>query len=156
MARSSNQKHRRPVLPPSMKVKNPPKGFCRWCGLCIWHKRNDGTLNERSTWHPECVKVYRIACFSSDQRQAVWFRDRGVCSVCKTDTTGKGKQWRSPRQTGHLWQADHLLPLYLGNGQDMSLFSIGNLVTKCTPCHKAKSVSEAGLRADARKGLSVV
>ena len=40
-----------------------------------------------------------------------------------------------------LWELDHIVPLVDGGSHDLD-----NLQTLCTPCHKAKTVSEASER----------
>ena len=105
--------------------------------------------------NPECVKVYRIACFSTDQRKAVWERDRGVCQTCSTDTKtlGGGQRLFS---SGKLWQADHRRALHTGDGSDVSLFSLDNLFTICTPCHRTKNKQEAAARAEKRRVVVIL
>lgn len=44
------------------------------------------------------------------------------------------------------WQADHIKPIHLANG-DPSFFTGENLQTLCVKCHKEKSKREAGARA---------
>lgn len=111
-------------------------GSCRWCGEPIL--RPDGRTNWRARWHPGCVTAYRLAVFSSDQRRAVWARDRGVCVTCGVRV-----------QT---WDADHIKPLW-SIPPDLSLFDrskwfgLENLQTLCGPHHKAKSRMEASVRA---------
>lgn len=131
--------HRKPKLLP----KQP--GSCRWCGLEI--RKPDGSLWTRRTWHPECVRLVDIAKNSAAQRKYCWERDRGKCRVC-------GKQAEDPQRrhwnSGDLWQADHIRPLFLGKGLDRAFFAPENLQTICTECHKAKN------RADARAARGAV
>lgn len=141
-------------MPASMKAWTEP-GMCRWCGLGIITK---GQRDKRRTWHPECVKIYRIACFSNDQRAAVWERDRGLCARCGTQTIknvlirGFGNTadravdlakvpYHYLPPTGHLWQVDHIRPLLDANG-DMEFYLLANLQTLCTKCHVAKGVED--------------
>jgi len=56
-----------------MPDRDDPKA-CPWCGVL--------ETAPRRRWHPDCVALYRIACFSEDQRRAVWRRDRGQCAGC--------------------------------------------------------------------------
>jgi 5-methylcytosine-specific restriction endonuclease McrA len=77
--------------------------------------------------------------FSDDQRRAVFTRDRGVCSGCGKDTLAEDEYHRRGyRNTGDLWQADHVKPLFRSNG-NMEFFKLANLQTLCTRCHKVKS-----------------
>lgn len=125
--------HRKPKLLP----RQP--GSCRWCGLEI--RKPDGSLWVRRTWHPECVDLVAIAKDSAAQRQHCWDKDRGKCNVCGKQTCDptRKKQWNS----GDLWQADHIRPLFLGKGLDRAFFAPENLQTICTECHKAKNVADA-------------
>src|SRR4051812_23807131 len=68
---------RRPPLP----NWESPKGACRWCGQGVL--KPDGEPNTRRRWHDPCVTAYRIACFSSDMREAVYARDGGFCAICR-------------------------------------------------------------------------
>ncbi|MBI3516896.1 MAG: hypothetical protein HY060_22935 [Proteobacteria bacterium] len=68
---------RRPPLP----FWDVPKGSCRWCGGAVL--KSDGTPNPRRRWHDDCVTAYRIACFSTDMRDAVYARDGGFCAACR-------------------------------------------------------------------------
>ncbi len=65
-----------------MGVRPAPKGTCRWCGLAILKTNGQPAP---VTWHTACVAIYRIACFSGDQRRAVRDRDKGICAVCSID-----------------------------------------------------------------------
>lgn len=56
------------------------------------------------------------------------------------------------------WHADHIIPLWSVDRfrpwQEIARFwSLDNLQTLCTPCHKAKTAREAGERADVRRPL---
>jgi 5-methylcytosine-specific restriction endonuclease McrA len=68
---------RRPPLP----HWDSPKGACRWCGAAVL--KPDGEPNVRRRWHDACVTAYRVACFSSDMREAVYQRDGGFCAGCR-------------------------------------------------------------------------
>lgn len=139
-------KHRRPPLPESMK-RHVPKGQCRWCNQPIL--KPDGTENRARNWHPACVDIYMIACFSDAQRKAVWKRDHGVCARCGTQTVKEVRGFthrpldvmKLPYHLlgpmGRLWQADHIRPLLEANG-DMSYYLLSNLQTLCNGCHIQK------------------
>ena len=47
---------RKPPKPDSYYTKI--KGQCRWCGNMIVNE--DGTINERKSWHEECATEYMI------------------------------------------------------------------------------------------------
>lgn len=86
-------KGRRPPMP-----KGVPSDACPWCG--------DKPTEKRRRWHPECVTAYRVACFSDDQRRALWKRDHGVCAVCGTDTGSVLLSWRATRRAAFLRPGD--------------------------------------------------
>lgn len=107
----------------------------------------DGSQNLRRTWHPECVKLYFIATTSKGQREALWARDRGVCAVCGRDTLAEAKATINAEMyrylernqlNGHRWQADHKLAL-INADCDPRAFTLDNLQTLCTACHKQKT-----------------
>jgi hypothetical protein len=50
---------------------------------------------------------------------------------------------------GHAWQADHILPVYLGGGQ----CDVDNLRTLCTPCHAAVTAAQSRARREERAAL---
>lgn len=75
-ARAAPPALRRPPLP----HWESPKGSCRWCGQPVL--KPDGSANLRRRWHDDCVAAYRVACFSSDMREAVHARDGGFCAQC--------------------------------------------------------------------------
>lgn len=58
-------------------------------------------------------------------------RDQGLCAACRADTTASSSGKRA-RGTGHLWQADHIVPVVEGGGE----FGIENYRTLCTGCHR--------------------
>lgn len=143
----SNRAHRRPPLPHWDKGK----GTCRWCGEACEPTRQ---------WHGPCVSAYKIACWPSAARKAVWHRDKGICGICKSDI---GAQMEARRQAysglrfaprpvdGDYWQADHIVPLVEANRGDLSLWSLDNLRVLCTACHRGETKALAGRRATARK-----
>jgi len=141
--------HRRPAI----RYSDAPRGTCRWCGEPILHAEGDraGQVNLRRRWHRACVDVYN-ATDPREARRIVRKRDRGVCAVCRLDTKklkkeiqgrGSAKKLRAkgfvPRRS--LWELDHVVPLIDGGGHGLE-----NLQTLCTPCHKAKTATEARAR----------
>jgi hypothetical protein len=148
-------KRRQPPSPDSMK-RPAVKGTCRWCGEPIL--KPDGTP-ATVTWHRACVLIYRIACFSGDQRRAVFNRDNGICAECGTDTLAGLRKphphtsYHSYRRMGRLWHVDHTKPLYEANGR-IEYFLLENMRTLCAPCHAAKTKAEAAARAVARRQSS--
>jgi chaperonin GroES len=69
---------RQPPKPDSYYTKI--KGQCRWCGNMI--VKDDGTINERRSWHEDCATEYMIIYHSREQRAQVRKRDKGVCNHC--------------------------------------------------------------------------
>lgn len=119
--------HRQPPLPESMKAHSVP-GCCRWCGLGMLDAH--GLRLKRRTWHPECVKVFKLVCWPAETRRAVFDRDRGVCARCGD---------RRERLHTNDWQHDHIVCLKLADPNDLSFWQLGNIQTLCTPCHKRKT-----------------
>ena len=56
------------------------KGQCRWCGNMIVNE--DGTINERRSWHEDCATEYMIIYHSKEQRAHLKKRDGGKCNHC--------------------------------------------------------------------------
>ena len=129
---------RKPPKPDSYYTKI--KGMCRWCGKMII--KEDGTINERKSWHEECATEYMIIYHSREQRAQLRKRDKGVCNHC-------GKY-------SHRWDVDHIKPLVEQRGVkeedlDWSYYSLDNLQTLCKPCHRLKTNSEVMLRSNVKK-----
>lgn len=79
--------------PPPFPYQGPVRlgGWCCFCGDEILPAtvkpgeklgRHERWRPAQSTWHLECVEIYRIATSSGDARRAVFRRDRGVCAEC--------------------------------------------------------------------------
>lgn len=169
MKRAASFAVRRPPMP----VGPWPDGRCRWCG-------EDGVKKPSLSWHKACVPLYRIACFSSDQRHAVWDRDQGKCAAClhvsprrvfqgfAADCQGVASAWNGRKMEYYpytslrevyvtTWHADHIKPLWSAP-RDMPLddraawFGVENLQTLCPPCHARKTADEAAQRAVVKSG----
>ena len=75
--------------PPAPKEWNPhwkarPRlGQCCWCDrpLDIRLRKDGQPHGNQPSWHPECLREFKIIYWSSHARQAVWERDRGICAV---------------------------------------------------------------------------
>ncbi len=80
-------------------------------------------------------------------RLAVFKRDNGFCAKCGKDCfEGSNlKNFRRARGSGHLWQADHIVPVVEGGG----VCGLENYRTLCTACHKIETALLAGRRAKA-------
>ena len=124
---------RLPPKPDSYYTKT--KGHCRWCNNVI--VKDDGTINERKSWHKECAEEYLLIYSSGEQRAHLWKRDKGICNHCGSFSIK--------------WQADHIKPLVEQKGVeekdlDWSYFGLDNLQTLCKKCHRKKTNSEVSLR----------
>lgn len=85
-----------------------------------------------------CVDRWKIRTDPGWVRQKVFERDKGVCALCGVDCIAANPhpngRVRTPRArgTGHLWQADHIIPVVEGGGE----CGIENYRTLCTACHR--------------------
>lgn len=117
--------------------------LCRWCQLEITAARR------RTFCSAFCVHQWRLRSDPGYLREQVFFRDRGVCALCSTDTVralaslkrSRGSErerllamWgmASIHARRSLWDADHILPVAEGGGQ----CDLHNLRTLCLPCHR--------------------
>lgn len=79
-------------------------------------------------------------------REKVLERDKGICAKCGKDTMVETYRRRA-RGTGHLWQADHIVPVVEGGGE----CGLDGYRTLCTtPCHKEETAALASRLAKAR------
>ena len=99
---------------------------CRKCGKVVPKGR-------RTFCSAACVHEWRIKTDPGYVRHQVFLRDKGICAKCGTDTM-VGTYPRALR-TGHLWQADHIIPVIEGGGE----CDLGNFRTLCTVCHKGET-----------------
>ena len=122
-----------------------PNGLpqCRWCRLEILAKRR------RTFCSDYCVHQFRLRSDPGYLRDHVFARDRGICSLCSTDTMAAYaslKRTRGAKRTTELdvwglksiharrtlWDADHILPVAEGGGE----CDLDNLRTLCLLCHR--------------------
>lgn len=110
------------------KLARGPNGraLCRRCTIEV-------PMNRRTFCSYACVHEWKLRTNGTYLRQCVFDRDRGVCATCSQDALAglTGLRVRS-RGTGHLWQADHIVPVIEGGGE----CGLDNLRTLCTVCHK--------------------
>ena len=112
---------RKPPKPKSYWTKI--KGQCRWCGMTI--VKDDGSINERRSWHEDCATLYMIVYHSREQRAQLRRRDGGVCNHCGKNSEQKGLE---------------------GHELDWSYYMMENLQTLCKSCHRKKTNSEVHLK----------
>lgn len=131
---------------PSRLPRGPNgRALCRRCGVEV----PPGRLSFCSQ---ACIKAWKIKTNPGYVRQLVFTRDRGVCWLCGLDTCAAVLARRFPHQrrwaagTGHLWQADHVIPVSEGGGE----CGLENYRTLCTACHKAETRELARRRAAQR------
>jgi len=120
--------------------------LCRNCHAVLAKSR-------RNNCSAECSENWMIRTSPSHARFRVWQRDKGVCASCGVDTVaqaaphGNGSPRKNcARNTGDLWQMDHVVPVIEGGGE----CGLDNLRTLCIACHKAETAALAKRRADAR------
>jgi len=126
----------------------PPvqQGHCRRCGRKV--------PKGRFTFCGEdCVHEWRLRTTPAYVRLKLFERDRAICAICKRNSieglTG-GKAWpvhRIVKRSGHLWQADHIVPVVEGGGE----CGLDNYRTLCTECHKQVTRELAARRAAERR-----
>lgn len=129
-----------------------PKGpngrtLCRWCESEITEPRR------RTFCSQECVEEHRIRTSASYARYKVFERDRGVCALCGVQAVPEGLIYKRldgtefASNTGHLWQADHIVPVVEGGGK----CGLENLRTLCTSCHKSETAKLARRRSKRKR-----
>jgi 5-methylcytosine-specific restriction protein A len=115
------------------------KVVCRWCGGALGKRR-------RTFCSTACVDEWSIRTNPSYVRQLVFKRDQGICALCGTDTMQFSVRKRA-MGTGHLWQADHIVPVVEGGGE----CGLDGYQTLCTSCHRRKTTAMQQARADSRR-----
>lgn len=101
-------------------------------------------IKPQKKWYSEdcCTKAYiNFAIIKGNNfiiREQLFLRDAGVCQHCG-DTTND-------------WQADHILPVYMGGGGK----SLDNFQTLCDYCHKQKSYNVDHLKAISSHAASIL
>lgn len=132
-------------LSPAPRGANGEK-LCRNC---------HGPMPKGRNYHncsPACSEAWRARTSPSYMRLLVFKRDKGVCAKCGKDVfEGATHRNGSPvtrraRGSGHLWEADHILPVVEGGGE----CTLENFRTLCIPCHKQETADLARRRAHDR------
>src|SRR5258706_1314659 len=146
-----------------VRRKQLPRGpngnvLCRRCGIEVQPPR-------RTFCSDACVHEWRLRTDVSYLRAQVLRRDRGVCSLCATDTLKlsgalRRLNWRGRKRRcaalgipmhriRSLWDADHIVPVAEGGGE----CDLRNLRTLCIPCHR-RVTEELRVRLKVRKKLA--
>lgn len=122
------------------------RNLCRWCSTEV-------PVGRRTFCSAGCVYEWKIRTDPNYVRQKVFERDHGVCADCGADSVGEIMARRPvhlrnrSRGTGHLWQADHIVPVIEGGGE----CDLSNIRTLCTACHKRATADLAARRAEQRR-----
>ena len=95
-----------------------------------------------------CVHEHCIRTNPDYLRKCVYARDWGKCAVCRK-LCGLFHNGRHVRD-GHLWQADHIIPVIEGGGS----CGLENIRTLCTACHRQETKKLARRRAKKQACLS--
>jgi 5-methylcytosine-specific restriction endonuclease McrA len=137
-------------LPLASELAKTENGFtcCRWCNCDVKPPR-------RTICSKECEHELKLRINGRYLRDCVYKRDKGICSMCNTDTKNIAKTALSLNETdrneflkshnislkrkiwikkhgGGLWDADHIIPVKDGGG----LCGLDNMRTLCIACHK--------------------
>lgn len=121
--------------------------------LCIQCQDPITAPRRRTFCSNECYEAFRLRSNPGYARQKVFERDHGVCAECSIDTVAELMKLRPARYrnkargTGHLWQADHIVPVVEGGGE----CDLSNLQSLCNSCHRDKTVELNKRRAAQRK-----
>jgi 5-methylcytosine-specific restriction endonuclease McrA len=142
-------------------------GICVWCDDPL-PRRPDGTINKRLRWHEACVEEYRIANFSSSQRDYVLQAYGGTCRACDQHYAARPLLIREMGNVALLgaggphcvirfetgYEADHIVPLWSVDPRDPASFKFWtkeNLQLLCLPCHRDKTKIETAQRAKVKR-----
>ncbi len=126
--------------------KDRPKGpngrpLCRFCGEEIPPGRR------RTFCSAECVFEHGVRTDDKVMRKAVLERDKGVCSMCHTDTTKLEGDPRFMDGRGSVWNVDHVIPQHDGGAK----LGLKNLRTLCIRCHRIETTRYKKVRAKRKK-----
>ncbi len=127
-------------------VESLPKGqngrcLCRQCGTEV-------PAGRQTFCSTACVHAWKLVTDPSYLRRKVFERDHGICAECGLDTfAGVPSHKRRSRGSGHLWQADHIVPVAEGGGE----CSLENMRSLCVACHRKATAALAARRAEQRR-----
>jgi 5-methylcytosine-specific restriction enzyme A len=136
-------------------------GSCRWC-------RSELPRRRRTFCCADCVHEWKLRTDPGYLREKVFERDKGICTLCGTDTTTLRRDMRKldfaarrrflkdwglrEDSRKSLWDADHIVPVAEGGGQ----CDLTNMRTLCLKCHRtATAALRARLKAISSKSLSL-
>lgn len=123
----SSYDHR--TYPLKLVPKEP--GRCHWCGSLILNAK--GLINVRRNWcNKVCVREYLLRADPREWRRHIYKRDMGICQGPNC-----GQVFDFYEDGG--WEADHIIPLYMSGGTDLSLWDPSNGQLLCKDCHKDKT-----------------
>jgi len=129
------------------RLPRGPNGrcLCRRCGTEVAPPR-------RTFCSDACVHEWKLRTQPEYVRRKLFERDHGVCAICRLDTVAElrallKRTIHPGTRMGHLWHADHALPVVEGGGE----CSMDNFRTLCPPCHKRETAKLATRRAAARR-----
>lgn len=129
------------------KMQKGPGGRnrCRRCGTEV-------PIGRLTFCSKECVHEWKLRTNPGYLREATWKRDKGVCADCGIATVPEPRKRMPWRGTGHLWHADHIVPVIEGGGE----CGLENIRTLCRECHR-KATAELRRRiAEARRSYPLL
>lgn len=115
------------VNPQSLAIGPNGRRLCRRC-------QQEVPAGRITFCSMDCVHEWKVRTDPYYVRQEVFKRDQGVCAACGVDTM-EGQRRKRARGSGHLWQADHIVPVVEGGGE----CGLDGYRTLCTDCHKAET-----------------
>jgi 5-methylcytosine-specific restriction protein A len=143
-----------------LPVGSNGRALCRWCTLEV-------PVGRRTFCSDWCVDEWRLRTDTSYLRERTFQRDKGVCSLCGTDTVAAFQDLKRKRGLARqrlllawgmktltrstLWDADHIVPVAEGGGQ----CDLSNIRTLCLRCHR-QCTSELRERIKAGKVLAAI
>lgn len=151
MSRYRTKGQHKKADPVAFRLKKGPNGYnlCRYCSEEVQPPRRTFCSGERTQRKGKringiwtsivqvqgygCVHEWIIRSSPRYAREAVFDRDQGVCVLCGTKHSRKGR-----------WEMDHIIPVVEGGGE----CGLDNLRSLCQPCHKTVT---AELRARLKK-----
>lgn len=136
------------INPDSLPKNEAGYRMCRWCSGSVLPPK-------RTFCSADCIHEHRLRTQPKYVRQCCYYRDKGICAICRIDTKKTAKQAREltgknlkdflasynigikrkihkRKLGGGLWDADHIVRVTDGGG----LCGMNNIRTLCISCHK--------------------